>query len=686
MNDVISIFDFLDVDEKQKGSNLISLSEFCDELSISTATGRNWIKLKKITPTTIEGKSMLFTKEYTEKLKNKILVGEVSALKSRRNKKYVSGFSLYKSYVSENCKNLNTIDSLIDDIESNNINMNDALLKLLLADCAIKMIISKNNLSVLYNNCDILLEYIDGNLVIGNVSKLIDDLIEHNKDMAREIIINNKNLFDKLYLFEKKEDVLGLIYISLRNIGNRKATGSYYTPTKIVKRLIEDLEIIKDNNKIILDPCCGTGNFILQLPDEYDFDFVFANEIDKLSAILTRINVYLNFENVSMEQIYSHITNKNFITEYEKSGIDCIIGNPPWGYEFTDEECVFLRSNYSSAVGNSIESFNICIEKSLRLLNKKGVLSFVLPEAILNVKAHAPIRRILLTNNRIKKVDFLGNAFDNVQCPSIIMQIEHTGNKMTYVGTTVTDSNNTFVINKERNISDEIFNFKLNDEQYLVLMKLLKHDNSVYLLNNADFALGIVTGNNNKYLSNSKNEDNEPVLKGNDIVKYKFKAPKNFIEFVPSEFQQVAPVEYYRADEKLLYRFISSQLVFAYDKAKTLSLNSCNILIPKIEGINIKYVLAILNSRISQYIYKMYFNSIKVLRSHIERIPIPRITIDKQKDYIDLVNCLIEEKSVDEIEKLYNLLDDKIRQLYLLTDDDYTIVKNIVDVDNKFLY
>ena len=39
--------------------------------------------------------------------------------------------------------------------------------------------------------------------------------------------------------------------------------------------------------------------------------------------------------------------------------------------------------------------------------------------------------------------------------------------------------------------------------------------------------------------------------------------PKSRINFRPEQFQQAAPAEYYRAPEKLLYRFICSHLVFA---------------------------------------------------------------------------------------------------------------------------
>lgn len=53
------------------------------------------------------------------------------------------------------------------------------------------------------------------------------------------------------------------------------------------------------------------------------------------------------------------------------------------------------------------------------------------------------------------------------------------------------------------------------------------------------------------------------VLKGTDICKYHINPVKQYLRFEPEQFQQVAPLEIYRAPEKLLYRFISNQLVVA---------------------------------------------------------------------------------------------------------------------------
>ena len=71
-----------------------------------------------------------------------------------------------------------------------------------------------------------------------------------------------------------------------------------------------------------------------------------------------------------------------------------------------------LKKTFKSTSGKNIESYDVFIEQALRQLSYNGHLAFVLPEAILNVKAHTNIREIILQSCSIKNLDFLGNAFD----------------------------------------------------------------------------------------------------------------------------------------------------------------------------------------------------------------------------------------------------------------------------------
>lgn len=308
-----------------------------------------------------------------------------------------------------------------------------------------------------------------------------------------------------------------------------------------------------------------------------------------------------------------------------------------------------------------------------------------MPEAILTIQSHIPIREVLMKTNSIQYLEFLGNAFDKVQCPCINLQVIHTNAPFSTNGMKVNDGKRLYTISNKRDITPESFSVLADDLEYLVLEKIANIPNKTTLKGHATFALGIVTGNNKKYISKTKQNKYEIVLKGANLYKYRFNKPENYILFEPESFQQVASIDLYRAPEKLLYRFISTQLVFSYDDNQTLSLNSCNLLIPSIKGLDIKYIMAILNSRISQFFFKKQFNSIKVLKSHIEQIPIPVIDSEIQSQFIDIVNKLIKSNNNSEIFKLYDELDIMISNLYGLTKDEYKIIKASVDSENKFL-
>ena len=662
-------------------SEYLSLKEICDELSISTATGRNWIKLGKLIPEDSAAKKTYFSKEYAESLKKELHSGKNTALKSRRNKKFVSGNALYNSYVSEKCINIPILQKLLALISENEIELSESVIEYIIADCALHLFGSKNDFNWSHQN-NLLAKFINKEISIGVYDPLILTLIA-DFTSAQEFCERNSILFNLPYEYESNEDVLGLIYISCKNIGNRKATGSYYTSTKVVKQLIRKFEF--QENERVLDPCCGTGNFLLQLPDTVPFDNIFGNDIDSTSVKVTKLNMALKY-NVDLETIDNHITQLDYLVDFSSdTSFHYIIGNPPWGYDFSDKQKEYLKAKYQATSGKNIESYDVFIEHAIDNLDLHGHLAFVLPEALLNVKAHTDIRSIILKKCSICNLDFLGNAFDGVQCPCIIMDLQYQNSPFTTIGMIVSNKDGSFKIDTDRTTSAEYFSFTTSDDEYKIRQKVRKSGSAVYLKDNADFALGIVTGNNKDYISDIKTSENEMILKGADISKYHINPTTNYITFKPESFQQIAPTEMYRAPEKLLYRFISNQLVFAYDDKQTLSLNSCNIVIPKLDGIKLKYILAILNSRVAQFIYKREFNSVKVLRSHIECIPIPAVDEQTQDKIISLTNQLIDGLDGELLFTKYDELDTIICELYKLTNEEQKIIKQAVDTDNKFL-
>ena len=632
-----------------ESDGMVSLSDLCEELSISIATGRNWIRLGKIVPTMKKRRTSYFSQEYVSRIKSEIQSGKNPALKSRRNKKFVSGHNIYNSYVSDSSVNVAVVQAVIDTLKSNTIEVTEDIMLGLLTDCAMQLITTR---TVSLDEKGTVFDFLSGKYRENPYVFLVENLVVE-KDRIKDVIEEYPELFRYTYQYEDGEDILGLLYISLKNLGSRKATGSYYTPTVLGNKLCSKLFSMNEcKNRKVLDPCCGTGNFILQLPQEIDYRDVYGNDMDAVSVKIARINYALKYCISDRKIIEHHITRRDYLTFTDEKKYDFIIGNPPWGYTFPEPEKEQLRKRYRSAAGTTIESYDMFCEQALCQLKEGGVLSFIVPEAILNVKAHTKIREIMTKNSSFQYIEVLGNAFDKVQCPCVILQILYTREPISTVGMVVNDGKREFTIQTKRSVNASCFSFMISDEEYTILNKLDMLEGKATLAGQADFALGIVTGNNKKYISQEKCPNNEMVLKGTDIYKYKFRKTENYLVFQPQLFQQVAPAAYYRAKEKLLYRFICDQLVFAYDDRQTLSLNSCNIVIPHIEGLSMKYIMAILNSRVAQFYFKKKFNSVKVLRSHIEQIPIPFVNKRKQNQMIAYIDQMFAS-SQDERGKIY---------------------------------
>lgn len=671
-------------------------------------------------------------------LKKDIESGSVNKLKSRRNKNAAKGIKSYADYMHDSGYNYAIGTSIVNKYANKEID--NKLVRFILADLALKLYYnatgidnddSDSLLDFLYNNGESSKKFRSDDTDVSNNSSHDDDFTDLLLDLlqcgldddsyktVKQLSDDNISILNTINhpVFVQFQDFLGYIYNSINNIGNRKSTGSYFTPINVVEHMITNvLNCMNETNldsqqaksiagntqpvsvhevlpvhahastapdntiasnestdstvinpceymltnssmkhKKILDPACGTGNFLLcLLKNGVKPDYIYGNDIDNIAVSITRINLYLNgVHNVSM--LASHIMNNDFLTSKVNTKYDVIIGNPPWGYNFTTVEVNTLMNMYTTASKNGTESYDVFIEQAIRCATGNGIIAFVLPEAILNVKSHSNVRRLISENCRISFVSYIGNAFTGVYCPCILLGIKKlTTGIGSGVATDSIDSSHTdsadsvstasivntiddnvcidntigckvenislsksFIINEARDLTSDYWNFNITDDTVKLLSKIEHGVNNFTLNGNADFALGILTGSNKKFLQKNKNADNEKIIRGSDVFKYGYQRGSNYIKFEPEKLQQVAPVRMYKAPEKLFYRFISETPVFAYDDKQLLSLNSCNILIPHVSGIDMKYILAVLNSRVISYYYMNKFNSNKMLRQHI---------------------------------------------------------------------
>ena len=486
-----------------------------------------------------------------------------------------------------------------------------------------------NRLNSRANKKTALRTFIPNELSIGKyLEKDINSIVKEffNSKLTIEEFIDE-------YLGNKKDIDPEILYQSLRSEGIKSREGSYYTPDDIVNDVINDLKISKGFK--VYDPCCGTGQFLKKINEKHKNINIFGKDIDPTAIKIADHYLSLNKNN---KFTFRHSDSLKII---EKNKYDLIITNPPWGAHYSKPERNILNKIFPEAdSGDSLEYFLL---KGFHALKEDGVMSYVLPESFLYVKRFSKIRKFFLNNSKILKIKTYGRKFSKVF--SEIIRIDIKKRKRT--------SDHKIFIGDNRKIKQSCF---LDEFDYQFNVSTAEKDrvtlNNIFskpfitLRNNAQWSLGIVTGNNARFVSSEKTKDiTLPLITGKNIDLFTIKGSMKYLYSSFDKFQQVPKNNLYEAKEKLVYKFISNKLVFAYDDTGKYTLNSANVLIPKLKDYPIKVVMAILNSDLMNFIYQNKFKSIKVLRSSLERLPFPK---DPDKNILRKI-----EKNVD------NMLDGK---------------------------
>lgn len=329
---------------------------------------------------------------------------------------------------------------------------------------------------------------------------------------------------------------------------------------------------------------------------------------------------------------------------------DFIVTNPPWGVSKTH--------HYVSDFIDSGERSSLFFVKASAQLEAGGQMSFLMPSSLLKIKVHQDFRSFVMTKTKIEEISLFNEKFNGVYTDFFCIRVSGQ-DSLTEQSYCV--RKNSQLIKVHKTVSGNEVDIELNDsseQEILALIDAKGNDN----LSNSLWALGIVTGDNKKKLHKEQTEGLEAIYTGKDILKYSLKGPSNYIQYDRTQLQQCAKDEYYRCPEKLVYKFISKSLCFAYDDTSSLFLNSANILIPRIQGMSIKTVLAFLNSELFSYYYSKKFTDIKILKGNLMTMPFPKITSIQDAEITGMVDRVLKgEKQFIEV------IDDYIYGLYGFT-------------------
>ncbi len=191
----------------------------------------------------------------------------------------------------------------------------------------------------------------------------------------------------------------------------KKDNGIYFTPPSTVIKNIRYLKKLNINFERILEPSCGTGEFLNALSSRLPESSIVAVE--------KNTTIYDSLQNQFPERI--QIYNDDFITRNIDDKFNLIIGNPPY-FVLKKKDVPSIYNDYYTGRPNI---FIIFIIKSLSLLAEDGILSFVLPKSFTNCLYYDNTRNFINENYTILNIENCDDKYIETKQETITFVIQN---------------------------------------------------------------------------------------------------------------------------------------------------------------------------------------------------------------------------------------------------------------------
>ena len=207
-------------------------------------------------------------------------------------------------------------------------------------------------------------------------------------------------------------------YLKETDLEYRKIMGQYFTPKNIREELIG---LIPKNlkNPVVLDPACGSGEFLLTAKDYFDKPKLEGWEIDNKLVTISKSLV----PGAVIKQTDSLLYDSD-------QKFDVVIGNPPYFEMKPDKE---TKIKFKNIMGGRCNIFSLFVYLGLELLKEGGYLAYVIPPSMNNGAYFAKLREYIVKTADIKTIKILKtDLFSGAQQLTMLMVLQKTKNTGKY--------------------------------------------------------------------------------------------------------------------------------------------------------------------------------------------------------------------------------------------------------------